>query len=544
VAAVGETITLKIRLLLPLREMSVLDCTVALQNASNFKLTNNETRLPISHNLPQSHKHSVECIAKESPSLRLKDLIVVVAEDRFFDRDLNTKCIICSGTFGISFKATFQHQYVYPASYSLEIQDFIFHEQSQRFENASYAARSYINVEFLLEEQTQLVLGVGIHSCRLFIFNNISIQTFQSSISLNKPLTSLDISSAVHIGLHPNNFDVYVRIPNGAPAKISILLKTTDNRTVTSVQAVCDNIISCAELLVKMPSPKVTGLYYLYGNAGNTISSSNTAWGPIACLPQVYDVYTTIRDPYAGRKTNVAIFVRADAGNFSLVLEVESTRHVMPLKISAKSKNHRVRLPFEGSTHSLVMKSIAFGRSGFHHLSVSISNGEQWFNYTMEIHVRAKETCFQDLTLRGGSATTTNEPLNVGRYLILSADASVACLDKNDFDITWGVYKVASVLSAPKSDDEVKIKANLNQAEIVISGDELQQGLYIAVVTISEESLATKTVILKDDAFAFFRIVKKSFSCLIAGGSKREIGKHITMQSSKKINSNNCRVSD
>ena len=542
--AVGETISLRIILLLPLREMSVLDCEVTFQNSSSLMLMNNETRLLVSHNLPQSHKYSAKCNTRKSPSEDLKHLFVVVAEDDFSDRDLQTKCLRCSGTFGISFKATFQHQYVYPASYSLELQDFTFHEQSRPFENASYAARSPVNVEFLLEAKTQLVLGAGIHSCRLFIFNNISIQTFHSSISLNKPLTGLNIRSAVHIGLHPNNFDVYVRIPNGAPAKISILLKTSDNKTVTSVQAACDNMVSCIELLVKMPSPKATGLYHLYGNAGNTISSSNAAWGPIACLPQVYDIYTTIRDPYAGRKNNVAIFVRADVGNFSLMVQVESIRHVIPLKISAESNDHRLRLPFEGSTHSLVMKSIVFDRSGFHHLSVSISNGKQWFNNTMEIHVRAKETCFQGLTLRGGSATTTNEPLNVGEYLILSADASVACLDQNDFDITWGVYKVASVLSAPKSDDEVKITANLNQAEIVIYGDELQQGLYIAVVTISEESLATETVILKDGEFAFFRIVEKSFSCLIAGGSKREIGKHISTQSSKKINSNNCRISD
>jgi len=160
----------------------------------------------------------------------------------------------------------------------------------------------------------------------------------------------------------------------------------------------------------------------------------------------------------------------------------------------------------------------------FSDVDISINNTKQVFNFTTRIHVRNQQSCFQGINIRGGSSTTTTDPVEVQNYIILSANATIICWEKTQFFYNWRLFKVESPSEIPKPENEIALKTSFGRSEIVFKGKDLRPGIYLIFVTVSQTGTTSSAPDTEKEDFAIFKIVQKRLEIFIWGGKRREIG--------------------
>ena len=163
----------------------------------------------------------------------------------------------------------------------------------------------------------------------------------------------------------------------------------------------------------------------------------------------------------------------------------------------------------------------------FSDVDISINNTKQVFNFTTRIHVRNQQSCFQGINIRGGSSTTTTDPVEVQNYIILSANATIICWEKTQFFYNWRLFKVESPSDIPKPENKIALKTSFGRSEIVLKGKDLRPGIYLIFVTVSQTGITSSAPVTEKEDFASFKIVQKRLEIFICGGKRREIGENL-----------------
>jgi len=502
-----------------------MNCIITLNNGTNMTATSNETLVKETIVLPGVAYF--ECVCK--PGLTIQTLsndLNVAVEDSFSQLDLRMSCIVCSGKYQNGFNVTFVHRYVFPAEYILTIGSLQVWNSEKDLDKSLYSNNLSKHTQFLLSVSDQTGLGPGIHDAVLTLYNNISSTRFLFSVQLNQRLSNFNMGCNRYIGLFPSYFSVNLSLKSGAPAKVSVLLNAT-NKVVVSMNASCSSITICKSFQVEIQSPHKVGLYWIIAIASNDINSVTARCGPVESLPQVYNVYAKANEAYVGENSVIEMFIRGDIGKYSLNLFVNGKRFNKSFEITGFNNNHSTRLPFDGRSYKYIEQTVTFLMSGYRNLIISINNTQQTFNFTTRIHVRNQQSCFQGINIRGGSSTTTTDPVEVQNYIILSANATIICWEKTQFFYNWRLFKVESPSEIPKPENEIALKTSFGGSEIVFKGKDLRPGIYLIFVTVSQTGTTSSAPVTEKEDFAIFKIVQKRLEIFICGGKRKEIGENL-----------------
>jgi len=499
-----------------------MNCIIKLHNGTEMTATSNESLVMVTIALPGVADFQCAC---EVGSKTLSNDLTVAVEDSFSQFGLRMSCIVCSGEYKNDFNVTFVHQYIFPAEYILTIGSLQLSNYDKVLDKSLYSNTSK-HTKFLLSVSDQTGLGPGLHKAVLTLFNNISSARFLFNVHLNQRLSNLNIGCNSYIGLFPSYFSVNLSLKSGAPAQVSVLLNAID-KVVVSMNASCSNITNCKSFQVEIQSPLKVGLYWIIAIASNDINSVTSRCGPVESLPQVYNVYAIAKEAYVGGNSVIDMFVHGDIGKYSLNLYVDGQRFNKSFEMTGFNYNHSTRLPFDGRSYKHIEQTVTFLMSGYRNLIISINNTKQVFNFTTRIHVRNQQSCFQEINIRGGSSTTTTDPVEVQNYIILSANATIICWEKTQFFYNWRLFKVESPSDIPKPENKIALKTSFGRSEIVLKGKDLRPGIYLIFVTVSQTGTTSSAPVTEKEDFAIFKIVQKRLEIFIWGGKRREIGENL-----------------
>jgi len=522
VLATNSRILLKTVILIPSEEIPSMNCIISLENGTKITAISNESQVMVINELPQLNKHRCFC----KPASRQRGLSIqlsLIVEDRFSQIDLGMSCSVCSGKYQKDFNVTFVHQNVVPVEYILTIGSLQLSNYERILDEPSLLNKSSKEKKFLLSVSDQVGLGPGIHKSALTLYNNISSARILFNVYLNQELIDFNVGCNSYIGSYPSYFSTSLSLRSGAPAQISVTLKSANN-VVASVNTSCDNATNCKSFQVEIMSPHKVGLYWIAAKARNDINSVNAKCGPVESLPQVYNVYAKANEAYVGENSVIDTFVHGDVGKYSLNIFVDGKQFNKSFEITGFNNEHNTRLPFDGRSYKHIKQTITFLKGGYRNLIISINNTKQIFNFTTRIHVRNQQSCFQGINIRGGSSTTTTDPLEIGDYVILSANTTISCLENTQFLYNWRLFKVESPSELPKSDKEIPLKTTYSQSEIVFKQSELQPGIYLVFITFLQSGTGSSAPVTETEDFAIFKIVYKPLQTFIRGGKRREIG--------------------
>ena len=523
VFATNSRITLRTVILIPSEEVPSMNCFIQPYNGTKFPVASNESQLMVVNALPGLNVQN--CFCEPSRQSTLSTRLNVIVEDNLSQFDPQMNCTVCSGRYQTDFNVTFVHQYVFPVEYILTIESLQLTNYEKVLDEGLHLNKSLKVTKLLLSVSDQTELSPGIHRTTLILYNNISAARFLFNIVLNQQLTSLNIGCKKYIGLFPSYFSSSLSLESGAPAQIFATLSSVNN-VVASVNTSCGDVTNCKSFQVEIQSPREVELYWIKAVANNDINSVNAQCGPVESLPQVYSVYATTKEAYVKQISVIDMFVHGDVGYFTMNVFADGQRFNKSFEVTGFNNQHSTRLPFDGRSYKYVEQTITFLRSGYRNLIISINNTKQIFNFTTIVHVRNKKSCFQRINIRGGSSTSTTDPLEVENYVILSANATIPCLENTQFLYKWRLFKVESPSELPKPDKEITLKTTYSETEMVFKQRELQPGIYLVFVTLLESgtSSSENDPVTETEDFVVFKFVQKRLETFIRGGKRREIG--------------------
>jgi len=504
-----------------------MNCELFLSNGTKLALESNKSRIQLVHYLPRTYRYLIECTSASTAAKQTSEVEVIV-EDSFSLASLQMSCLTCSGKYLSDLNVTFQHFYIFPVRYILAVRNIDLFSHTNTLDRNLHFNNSLTNVDFSLPVAHQAALGPGIHASSITLYNNISTARSFLSVTLNQALSDLSIICERYIGIFPNYFTINLSLKSGAPAEVSVTLYR-GNTSVTDVVTSCSNASHCSDFATEVQSPKSLGVYWIYAIATNGISSVNGTSGPVECVPKVYDVYLKVNNAFVGREVTVEAFVRGDFGEFFMNLFVDGKRFANSFKITSFNNTHNARLPFDGRKYTHVEQALTFLKSGYRNLIISVNNTKQVFNFSTRSHVRSQQSCFQGINIRGGSTTTVFGPLDVGKYIILSTNTTISCLEETKVSYKWRLFKIKSLSSTPKTKNEITLKAS--HSELVFQRSDLEPGIYLIFVTVFEKGFSSAyPPLLEEEEFAIFKVGRKTLNMYIKGGKRREIGECLCSQ--------------
>ena len=490
-------------------------------NGTILALASNKTRIQFVHDFPGIYIHLIDCTLA-SIATKPTSKVEVIVEDSFSLTSLQMSCLTCSGKYLSDLNVTFQHLYIILVRYILAVGDVELFSHTNTLDKNLHFNRSLTNVGFSLPVAHQAALGPGIHASSITLYNNVSATRSVLSVTLNQVLSDLSIICEKYIGIFPNYFTINLSLKSGAPAEVSVTLYR-GNTSVTEVTTSCSNASHCTYFATDVLSPKTLGVYWIHAIATNGINSVNATSGPVEYVPKVYDVYLKVKNAFVGREVMVETFVRGDVGEFFMDLFVNGKRFANSFKITNFNHTHNARLPFDGRKYTRVEQALTFLKSGYRNLIISVNNTKQVFNFSTRSHVRSQQSCFQGINIRGGSSTSVFGPLEVGKYIILSTNTTISCLEGTKVSYKWRLFKIKSLSSTPTTKNEITLKAT--HSELVFQRNELEPGIYLIFVTVLEERFSgAYPPILEEEEFAIFKVGRKTLNMYIKGGKRREIG--------------------
>ncbi|XP_078487562.1 polycystin family receptor for egg jelly-like [Ciona intestinalis] len=532
IVAVGENVTIYSEIL-NFRQFSEffivpVSCSISFGRSSPVSIeTQQNASFYHQFSFPKTHAVSFSCEIPDGETIRAYGAVNV---ESYLNMD-NLKITSRSQPVRFLTDTTllFQYIYHYPIQHCFVLKTSQSCDRTKTFSQIKYENKGLIEVQFQLTTDIQSSIGPGIHPVTLFMQNNISDVKYISTVWINQQVKGVKVTCDPFVGIHPNYFTINITLREGCPANITIEIKKyPNNELVSQIKTLCSNPDECKLVQVKTSLNKAEEKYRVTVFANNQISNDSAVSQVFETVPQIYDVYMTSDGPlYANVPTNLMIYVRGDIGGFEMTLKFEEHSKHVPFKIDSIKHVHSngESLPFDSTFYKLIKEKIIFTSTGDQRIDANIRNSKQVFNFSSNFIVQRQPTCLEGVKIRDGNLNRAIvEPLKLARELILSGDVTLSCVEDSNIKFKWKSFKVDSSSQLPRPENEMKLKGNIYNNEIVIRSNDLLPGLYVIMLEVSTNDVTDKDVTSEARDFSLIEVPTRKLEVLIKGGNKRQLG--------------------